>query len=84
MPSGYKLAIGVCTILVLILVWIGTYEAIGAPNGIIDRIADSNITSDTAVMEKNEIARNVLYWSPLIIIAIIFIWVIKEDTPGYE
>lgn len=77
MPSAYKLVIGTALILTLSLIWIGTYEIVGAAGGIIESM--NNMSSDASVNSYNNTAGQIMYYSILIIVIIIIIWIIKED-----
>ena len=79
MPSGYKAAMGIFIIVILILLWIPFYEVFGAPGGFVDTL--NSVTGDTNVQNYNETGRQIFYFVPLIIIIVIAIWVFKEDYP---
>lgn len=80
MPSAYKFIVGIAAIIIMALVWIPLNEVFGQADGIVDTF--NSVTTDQTIINYNNTMRQVYYYSLLVMILIIGIWILKEDQPA--
>lgn len=83
--TAYKMIIGACAIILLVLLWIPLDSVFNDPDQGIVR-AFNNITTNSEVQDKNAIAGEFIHYTLVIFIVIIGIWMIKPDKTdeGYN
>lgn len=78
--SGYKLILGAILIIMIALLWIPLNEVMGGSDGLTD-IFNSE-ANDSEVIEYNNTANSIWYYTAFFFVIVIGLWVIKEEKPS--
>lgn len=80
--SAYKIALIIAVMIICIFLWVCFNEVVTIVSPIFNGMVNATATPD--VIERNNMATSVFYWTLLIIIIVCGIWILKGTLESDE